>query len=83
MKDKIKQKSTSETKLYALWRGLCLAKKATNNRRLKGIYAGQLNTTCGPDYQGAEFDLDNKRYRGDVEIHCKIKDWFAHGHHLN
>jgi len=83
MKDKIKQKSTAETKLYALWRGLCLAKKTTNDRRLKGVYAGQLNTTCGPDYQGAEFDLDDKRYRGDVEIHCKIKDWFAHGHHLD
>lgn len=83
MKTQIKQKLTGETKLYALWRGLCLVKKVTKNRRLRGIYPGQLNTTCGPDYQGAEFDLDGKRYRGDVEIHQNIFDWNAHGHHLD
>jgi hypothetical protein len=83
MKTQIKQKFSGETKLYALWRGLCLAKKMTKNRRLRGIYPGRLNTTCGPDYQSAEFDLDGKRYRGDVEIHQKILDWNAHGHHLD
>ena len=57
MKTQIKQKFSGETKLYALWRGLCMAKKTTKNRRLKGIYAGLLNTTCGPDYQGAEFEV--------------------------
>ncbi len=80
---KIKQKANSESSLYAIWRGLCLMQKTTTDHRLRGIFAGQLNTSCGPDYQGAEFDLDGKRHRGDVEIHFRIQDWYAHGHHLD
>ncbi len=83
MNQKIKQMIYPEAKLYALWHGLCVSKKWTTDKRLRGIFSGRLTTACGPDYQGAEFDLDGRRYRGDVEIHLKAKDWYAHGHHLD
>jgi hypothetical protein len=83
MKGKSKIKNIAEVQLYALWQRLCRARLTTTDRRLTGIHAGSLNTACGPDYRGAEFDLDGRRYRGDVEIHRAAGDWFRHGHHLD
>lgn len=83
MKAKNKPSILRESDLYELWNGLCRSRKSTTDNRLRGIDAGVLNLACGPDYRSAEFDLDGKRYRGDVEIHLRIADWFRHGHHLD
>ena len=83
MKDKRKVSPIRESDLYALWHGLCVAQSTTSDRRLRGIHSGRLNLVCGPDYRGAEFDLDGRRYRGDVEIHTRRADWIRHGHHLD
>ena len=83
MRTDSKESILHESQLYGLWQSLCLGQMSTRNRRLTGIYAGQLNTVCGPDYRGAEFELDGKLYRGDVEIHRYRRDWFRHGHHLD
>lgn len=72
-----------EEDLYPLWELFCQSRGRTFNRRLHGIFPGQLNIFEGPDYQGAEFELDGKIYRGDVEIHLSSKDWYKHRHHLD
>jgi hypothetical protein len=72
-----------EETLYVLWESFCRHKRVTQDGRLKGLFAGELNKFDGPDFQGAEFQLDGKIFRGDVEIHRKFEDWFLHGHHLD
>jgi len=78
-----KYKYPPETELYSLWRKFCISGSVSTDHRLSGRHAGQLNLISGPDFRGAEFDLDGKRYRGDVEIHRVMSDWFRHGHHLD
>jgi hypothetical protein len=72
-----------EEQLYGIWQAFCSARKWAHDKRLRGLYAGTLNKSDGPDFQGAEFQLDGKIFRGDIEIHKKTSDWYAHGHHLD
>jgi hypothetical protein len=72
-----------EQDLYSLWEHFCWTDSRTRDLRLKGIFPGRLNTKDGPDFEGAEFELDGKIYCGDVEIHCQSKDWYHHRHHLD
>lgn len=74
---------TLEEELYPIWEMFCCRQRISKDKRLKGLYAGILNKADGPDFQGAEFQLDGKIYRGDIEIHKQPKDWYAHGHHLD
>ena len=57
--------SGRESWLYTIWRAFCQHRMHTQDKRLRGIFAGRLSTACGPDFQGAEFELDGRRYRGD------------------
>ena len=72
-----------EENLYALWEIFCKSKSWSNDLRLQGLHAGKLNRCEGPDFQGAEFELDGKIYHGDVEIHRDMNDWYHHRHHLD
>jgi hypothetical protein len=72
-----------EKSLYDRWNVFCNSGQVSTSGQLRGIYAGKLDTFNGPDFQGAEFELMGKIYRGDVEIHLRINDWYAHSHHLD
>ncbi len=72
-----------EYELYQLWRSFSEQRRYSDNKRLIGIYPGRMNTIEGPDFESAEFQLDGRIYRGDVEIHVRFNDWHAHGHHLD
>ena len=72
-----------EKDLYQVWINFCEQHLYLKNVNLKGIEAGQLNELEGPDFQGAEFELGGKIYRGDVEIHKDCNDWSRHGHNLD
>ncbi len=72
-----------EENLYFIWEKFCKSRSWSKDLRLQGIYAGELNRFEGPDYQGAEFELDGKVYRGDVEIHRQVNEWYLHRHHLD
>jgi hypothetical protein len=61
----------------------CREGESTYDLRLRGIYPGRLNRSAGPDFQGAEFELDGRIFRGDVEIHTRTQEWFNHHHHLD
>lgn len=73
----------SEDMLYPFWQKFCFHEQTSNDLRLCGYYPGQLNLFDGPDFRGAEYELDQKNYRGDVEIHKVTKDWYRHRHHLD
>ena len=52
-----------EYDLYHLWRRFAETGSTTDDGRLIGISPGQLNTSEGPDFESAEFQLDGKIYR--------------------
>ncbi len=48
------------------------------------IYRGQWAGGPGPDFRGAIVALgDEAPRRGDVELHLRAADWYAHGHHTD
>ncbi|BFP39715.1 DUF2851 family protein [Flavobacteriaceae bacterium GF1] len=44
------------------------------------IHIGQYNTSSGPDFFNARIRIQNQEWAGNVEIHVKSSDWYAHGH---
>jgi len=59
--------------------------RAANLRTLSGHalkvrHPGRWNLQEGPDFRGAEWEIDGRRVRGDVEVHFHARDWAAHGH---
>lgn len=47
------------------------------------IDAGLQNRNAGPDFFNAKIKIGNTLWAGNVEIHEKASDWYAHGHHLD
>lgn len=45
------------------------------------IDTGLHNTDAGPDFFNAKVKIAGTLWAGNVEIHCKASDWYAHGHH--
>ncbi|RDK84862.1 DUF2851 family protein [Marinirhabdus gelatinilytica] len=44
------------------------------------IHPGQHNYNSGPDFFNAQVKIDGQLWAGNVEIHLKSSDWYAHGH---
>lgn len=44
---------------------------------------GKHNDDAGPDFSGARIFVGGQKWVGNVEIHVKASDWFAHGHDLD
>ena len=57
--------------------------RATDGRSLSILKAGIWNSDEGPDFVRAEITIDGQLQVGDIEIHTKSSDWYAHEHHLN
>ncbi|PID28102.1 MAG: hypothetical protein CSB55_06200 [Candidatus Cloacimonadota bacterium] len=72
----------NEKFLYHIWDGLYFSGNLVScqNREIKIIHQGHRNTGRGPDFKDAVIMIDDKVYRGDIEIHLKTKDWEIHGH---
>lgn len=50
--------------------------------RLTVFHPGHYLQTSGPDFFNAQLLIDNQLWAGNVEIHIKASDWYAH-HHEN
>lgn len=44
------------------------------------IDSGSHNTNSGPDFLNAKLKIDEQLWVGNVEIHIKSSDWYAHHH---
>ena len=55
--------------------------RTTDNRILQIINPGLLNTDAGPDFFNATVKIDDQTWAGNIEIHIKASDWYAHNHH--
>lgn len=55
--------------------------KTTCGKEIVLISPGRQNATDGPDFKGAEIEIEGIRWHGDIEIHTKSQYWYSHGHH--
>ena len=71
-----------EILLQNTWNKIDVAGEYTteDGRTLRVFSAGTWNAEAGPDFSNAKISLDGKILTGDVEVHCKSSDWFAHRH---
>ncbi len=71
--------------MYRLWRALAHSGQQVQGggHRLRVLHPGRLNLNRGPDFVAADIEFDGVRIRGDVELHLRPSDWFAHAHHLD
>ncbi len=53
---------------------------AETGETMEIIHPGVPNRDEGPDFLDARIRLGDKLWAGNVEIHVKASDWFAHGH---
>lgn len=53
----------------------------TDGESVEVIDAGLSNRNAGPDFFNAKVKIGNTLWVGNVEIHEKASDWYAHGHH--
>ena len=56
---------------------------AIDRRTIRVLKPGVWNHNEGPDFMHAEIEINGKLQIGDVEIHVRSSEWYAHKHHLN
>lgn len=54
-----------------------------DGRDIRVLKQGVWNREEGPDFMHAEIEINGKLHVGDVEIHVKSSEWYAHKHHIN
>lgn len=70
--------------LHYLWKYQKFAKtdlKTTDGELLQVFKVGNHNTQSdGPDFSIAQLVINVQKWAGNVEVHIKSSDWFAHNH---
>lgn len=69
--------------LHYLWKfkKFAFAKAQTSsNLALTLVQVGQHNLLAGPDFFNAKLEIGGQLWAGNVEIHLKSSDWYAHHH---
>ncbi|UII76614.1 DUF2851 family protein [Flagellimonas sp. HMM57] len=72
-----------EDLLYYIWRNNKLQSKqllTTDNEILEIKDSGFLNQFTGPDFFNSKVYIDGQLWAGNVEMHIKSSDWYAHHH---
>ncbi len=52
----------------------------TKNETIEIIEFGTHNHLAGPDFFNAKINIAGQLWAGNVELHIKSSDWYAHGH---
>lgn len=60
-----------------------LALYTTQGDRVRILKPGHLNMDAGPDFFNAQVYIGEQLWAGNVEIHLKSSDWYAHQHHTD
>src|SRR5882724_9724937 len=73
----------SESFLHYLWQLQYFEKKnllTSEGEQVTVLKTGTLNSNAGPDFFNAKIKIGEIDWVGNVEIHIKSSDWFAHHH---
>lgn len=54
--------------------------RTTQGESITLLAPGQRNSDAGPDFSNVRLAIGETLWAGNVEIHLKSSDWFAHGH---
>jgi len=54
--------------------------KTTKEKQIEIINSGEHNHDSGPDFFNAQIKIDEQVWAGNVELHLKSSDWYAHHH---
>ncbi len=55
--------------------------RTSAGRRVRVLYPGRPGTAAGPDFRDALLEVEGLGLvQGDVELHVRQRDWYAHGH---
>ncbi|WP_396590390.1 DUF2851 family protein [Allomuricauda sp. R78024] len=72
-----------EDLLHFIWKHHKLQRKqlvTSTHLSVKIENSGTLNRFSGPDFFNAVVEIDGQRWAGNIEIHLKSSDWYAHHH---
>lgn len=56
---------------------------SSQNETIEILSEGTHNHLSGPDFFNARIKINEQLWAGNVEIHMKSSDWYAHGHESN
>lgn len=75
----------SELRLQHAWKNLLWKQTRydTRGRKVRILSPGRHNHSDGPDFLDARIMLNEKLLSGDIELHHRESDWYAHKHHLD
>ncbi len=54
--------------------------RTTQNEPVSIVHVGNYNLNSGPDFLYSQLKIDHQTWVGNVEIHKKSSDWYAHKH---
>lgn len=54
-----------------------------DGRTARVLFAGRTGGSVGPDFRDAVITLDGLRYAGDIELHLRPLNWYAHHHQID
>ncbi len=72
-----------ESLLQLVWQQKLFDQKLLNTTKKESLIIhnyGVLNHLHGPDFSNAIIELDGQKWAGNIEIHVKSSDWYAHQH---
>jgi len=57
--------------------------KTQKNETINIIAVGTHNKNAGPDFINAKIEINGILWAGNIEIHLKSSEWYAHKHHTD
>ncbi len=72
-----------EDLLHYVWKFQKLTRtqlKCVHGEQVQIHHPGTHNLNAGPDFFNAKLSIDGQLWAGNVEIHLKSSDWYAHNH---
>lgn len=75
-----------ENLLHFIWKLKLFTNKnlqTTNNEIIEITSVGTENNNEGPDFLNAKMAINKQLWAGNVEIHIKSSDWYAHHHEID
>jgi hypothetical protein len=72
-----------EDLLHFVWKSQKFSKTnlhTTAGELVEVVVPGHSNTSSGPDFFNSRIRIAGQEWAGNLEIHLKSSDWYAHGH---
>ena len=75
-----------EDLLHYIWRTQQFNKEGLqtdSGEHVEIVKVGKLNKDAGPDFLDGSIKIGHVAWRGDIEVHLKSSDWYAHKHEVD